>query len=238
MKTLTSKYILLVVTGIVEILFLCGVMLNKDGMIAWGIVGLVLAATTGIFYIGVESILVMHRDLNTKQSYMLFLTPNSSYKILGAKILENGMAIFLTGIAYGILAIADITFLILKLDGLQQLLDFVDMMLTQMHMEIHITRVQGFLGLFGALSGWLIMIVNGYLAVVLAATFLAGKKFSGLVSFLFYIGIGIAENRILSFIPDATTLTAELGVTLAANFVMIIVVYILIGWIMDKKLSV
>ena len=40
-----------------------------------------------------ESVNVLHRDLNTKQSYMLFLTPKSSYQILGAKILENGISI-------------------------------------------------------------------------------------------------------------------------------------------------
>ena len=54
-----------------------------------GIIFLVMCTIFGVIYIGIESVNVLHRDLNTKQSYMLFLTPKSSYQILGAKILEK-----------------------------------------------------------------------------------------------------------------------------------------------------
>ena len=76
-KTAFSKLILLCITMVVEIVYLLGVFLKKDNLIFIGIMLLILCATAGILYIGLESINVLQRDLNTKQSYMLFLTPRS-----------------------------------------------------------------------------------------------------------------------------------------------------------------
>ena len=96
-KTFLSKLILLAITALAEILFLAGVFLKWDKGLAIGTIGLVMCAVIGIFYIGIESLLVFHRDLNTKQSYMLFMTPKTSYHVLGSKVLENGISIFLAG---------------------------------------------------------------------------------------------------------------------------------------------
>ena len=74
-KTAFSKLILLCITMVVEIVYLLGVFLKKDNLLFIGIMLLTLCATAGILYIGLESINVLQRDLNTKQSYMLFLTP-------------------------------------------------------------------------------------------------------------------------------------------------------------------
>lgn len=237
-KSLFSKYVILVATAIVEALFLIGVTLEKEEMIAWGIAGLVLVAVIGVFYIGIESVLTMQQDLNTKQSYMLFLTPRNSFQILGAKILQNGLAIFITGVLFGILAIADISYLIIKLNGVKMMLDMINQILTQFNMEITITRTEGFLGLFGALSSWLSMIVNAYLAIVLSASFMAGKKLSGVVSFVFYVILVMLEGRLLNSIPELSSLSMNLGAIVGTNFVLIILVYLLTGWIMEKKLSV
>lgn len=103
-KTAFSKLILLSITLLSEIVYLLGIFLKKDVFLSSGIMFLVLCATMGILYIGLESVTVLHRDLNTKQSYMLFLTPKSSYQILGAKILENGISILITGAFFAALA--------------------------------------------------------------------------------------------------------------------------------------
>ena len=58
---------------------------------------LLMLAVCGVAVMGLESVFVLHRDMNTKQSYMLFMPPNSCYKILGAKVLECGAAILIAG---------------------------------------------------------------------------------------------------------------------------------------------
>ena len=90
-KTAFSKLVLLVITAVAEVAFLLGIFLKKDNLLAMGIVFLFMCAVFGIIYIGIESVNVLHRDLNTKQSYMLFLTPKSGYQILGAKIFHGNV---------------------------------------------------------------------------------------------------------------------------------------------------
>ncbi|MBQ0000895.1 MAG: hypothetical protein KBT01_05080 [Clostridiales bacterium] len=237
-KSMFTKYVLIVATLVAQLVFMFGVLSEKDTSMTWGIVGLVLCAIVGTSFIGIESILTMHQDLNTKQSYMLFLTPRSTYQILGAKVLQNGLSLLIVGAIFGILAIADFSFMVIKLDGLEELLDFAQMMLKQINMEITITRQEVFLGLFGAISSWMNMITNGYLAIVISATFFAGRKFSGLISFLIYIVLVIAEGRILSLLPEMATVDATLALMIGVNVVMIIVIYFVTGWIMEKKLNV
>lgn len=237
-KTLFSKYVILIFTLLSEILFIYGVLANKEELYVWGIIALMMCAMIGMFFIGIESILVMQQDLNTKQSYMLFLTPHSSYEILGAKILQNGLAVFIAGVLFGILAVADISFLIIRMEGLKAMLDFVNMALAQINMDIHITRTEGFLGLFASLSSWLNMIVNGYLAVVLSATLFAGKKLSHLLSFLIYVVLVFLEGKLLSFLPEMSGLSMELAMMIASNLLLIGLIYLFTGWIMEQKLNV
>lgn len=124
-KTAFSKLVLLVITAVAEIAFLIGVFWKKDNILAMGIIFLVMCTIFGVIYIGIESVNVLHRDLNTKQSYMLFLTPKSSYQILGAKILENGISIIMAGAFFAALAALDVTVATLYIGGLKEMINLV-----------------------------------------------------------------------------------------------------------------
>ena len=50
------------------------------------------------FYMGIESLLILNRDLKTKQSHMLWMVPMQSWKILGAKYIA---AIYFSSIRAG-----------------------------------------------------------------------------------------------------------------------------------------
>lgn len=65
-KTAFSKLVLLVITAVAEIAFLIGVFWKKDNILAMGIIFLVMCTIFGVIYIGIESVNVLHRDLNTK----------------------------------------------------------------------------------------------------------------------------------------------------------------------------
>ena len=108
-KSASSKLILLVLTAVFELAFLGGVFFKGYNLMGTGMMFLILCAFFGVFYIGLEGIMTLYRDLNSKQSYMLFLTPKSSYEILGAKILENGISILMAGAFFIVLAVFDLT---------------------------------------------------------------------------------------------------------------------------------
>lgn len=240
-KTMFSKLILLVVTVLAEAAFLVGVFGEWERALGVGMTGLMLCAMVGVFYIGIESLLVFHRDLNTKQSYMLFLTPKNSYQILGAKVLENGISIFLTGMFYLVLGAVDWSIAVLRIGGVKEFLDIVNQVLASIHIEINIRFVDVLSVLCMLLASWLMAVVIGYLAIILSATVFAGKRFCGLVSFLLYLVIGWGCGAALNLLPldDFMTVTSTAYFILTAGaLVLVALMYGIAGWIMERKLSV
>ncbi|MCD8104853.1 MAG: hypothetical protein LUF35_07620 [Lachnospiraceae bacterium] len=228
-KTMFSKMILLVITAILELLFLAGIFLNWDNGLAWGIIGLTLCAIVGIFYIGLESLMVFHRDLNTKQSYMLFLTPYDSYQILGAKVLENGLSLLLSGCFFAALAAIDFSVTVVYLGGFKELVSVVSQLLKQISVEIHFTTAESLIEVFAVLSVWLMTIVTGFLAIVLCATVLAGKRFSGFVSFLIFLLIFWGSSFLTNRIPNGLGTTMYYLVNILAALALTAVMYLISG---------
>lgn len=237
-KTMFSKLIILIITALAEAAYLLGVFLKWNNGLAWGLVGLSLCAVIGIAYIGIDSLLVFQKDLNTKQSYMLFLTPQSSYQILGAKVIENGLSIFLAGAFYAALAALDFTVGVLYIGGVKGFLDVIRDLSVQIRLDISITPESVLLVFFTILASWLMMIVIGYMAILLSATVFAGKRFSGLVSFLIYLLITWAANAVINLVPDVANEMQQYCLVIGAALVVTAVIYVAAGWIMEHKLSV
>ena len=236
-KTGFSKLILLVVTLAAELAFLLGVFLEKDRLLATGIMILFLCAVIGIAYIVLESVLALHRDLNTKQSYMLFLTPHSSYEILGAKVLENGISILITGIFFALVAALDALIATLYIGGVKEMMNMVKNFL-DVSMNMNISAKDAAFVFFTTLASWMVYIVNADLAVILSATVLAGKKASGLVAFVIFMVLSWLMGLGLDHLPVLHNDDLQFVLYIVAAMAVSAAVYLFSGWIMEKKLSV
>lgn len=236
-KTAFSKLILLIITAVAELAFLLGIFLEKDNLLATGIMFLFLCAIIGIAYIGLESVMVLYRDLNSKQSYMLFLTPHSSYEILGAKVLENGLSILVTGIFFALLAALDAAVAVLYIGGLKEMMNMVQSFL-DVSMNIVLDPVQLLFVFFTTLASWMVYIVNADLAVILSATVLAGKKGSGIVAFIIFLILSWLMGTGLDHLPTPGNMELQYGMYIVAALLMSVVLYLVSGWIMEKRLSV
>ena len=73
-KTLGVKAIILALTAVLEIVFLIGLYGEFDTPLGIGAGLLFTTASVGVIVIGIYSIILLRNDLNTKQSYMLFMT--------------------------------------------------------------------------------------------------------------------------------------------------------------------
>ncbi len=237
-KTMFSKLLLLGITGILEIVYLAGVFVKKDNLLAIGTMGLVFCAVIGIFYIGIESLTVFQKDLNTKQSYMLFLTPKNSFQVLGAKVIENGISIFVAGVFFAAVAAADITVGILYIGGLKEFLDLIGQILDTIRLDINIAAQDVLIVFFTALAGWLLTIMTADLAIVLSATVFAGKRFSGFVSFVLFMVFNFAIGRLLDLLPQFGSMTQTYSIYICAALVVTVAMYLVTGWIMERRLSV
>ena len=178
--------------------------------------------------------------MNTKQSYMLFMTPNSCYRILGAKVLENGVSILITGACFFALGALDITLLFAKEGNLEELWQMIQRILTAF--DGRLTLNLPVLAAFTAdlLLSWVCTVMAAYLGEVISAALMNGKRYNGFLSIVLILALLIAVSWLQTKVGHrfdsevSSFFLAQSGIALLCSVVM----YFLTAWIMDRHLSV
>ena len=241
-KTWITKLILLGVTAVAEIAFLIGLYVERETTLGVSVMLLMFLALGGILMIGLYSVMTLHRDMNTKQSYMLFMTPNSRYSILGAKVLECGLSILIGGAFYFALGTLDLTLLFAKSGELNRLWSAIQDFLSRLTFANHqlLIDMEGMASfVFCLLAGWILTVVTAYFAVVISAALLNGKRFNGLLSFVLFLILSwftgwVAQTATASIPSINVLLLVDGAIALAFTAVM----YVITAVIMERKLSV
>ena len=241
-KTWFTKVILLVIAALAEIAFLVGLYGNRENTLVVSIVLLTILAVGGVMVIGLESVITLHRDMNTKQSYMLFMTPNSCYRILGAKLIECGISILLAGAFFFALGTLDLTLLFAREGILGRLWEQIREILSHLTVNgraLELTMRSMAAVTFDLLAAWIFFVSTAYLAVVISAALLNGKKYNGLVSFLIFLLLDWGCTHINTLITDPI----RDNVTLMTVYGLIALLfaagmYFATTVIMERKLSV
>lgn len=240
-KTQVTKLILLAIIAIAEIAYLIGLYGNHEEAAVLSIVALIMLSFLGVFAVGVESISILHRDMNTRQSYMLFMTPNSSYKILGAKVLECSLSILITGAFIFALGALDITLALARQEGLDKMWEMIREFISHItingrQLEINAPILAA--ALLNILTSWIMTIILAYLAVVISAALLNGKQLNGLISFVLFLLLNWGSAKILSLIPTTMSSVTTLLIYVAVELVLAAIMYVVTAQIMERKLSV
>lgn len=241
-KTWATKLILLGITAAAEIVYLIGLYTGHQDTTGMAIFLLVMLAFGGVLVIGLESVITLHRDMNTKQSYMLFMTPNSSYKILGAKVLECSLSILVTGAFFFFLGALDITLLFAKEGQLSQLWntiqDFLKSFTVNGH-EITFDTVTMACVTLNLLAGWIGTVTMAYLAVAVSAALLNGKRFNGLVCFVLFLALSWLVSYVQhAVIPSTVSINSTMLLYSLFDLAFAAVMYVVTAQIMERKLSV
>lgn len=237
-KTLTVKLVILALTLVLEAVFLFGLYGHKDSAVYTGVILLCIMSFTGVFAIGVQSVLTLHRDMNTKQSYMLFMTPNSYAKILGSKVVECGLSVLIAGAFYFALGALDIKLLMGNYAGLEELMDVVESLITSFTNVIRFDLDWLLTITFLGLCAFLRTVTAAYFAVTVAASLLNGKKIALFIGFLIFCALNFAVSYLFSLFPDFTSYNAAHLVQSGYELVISTVFYIVTSYIMGKYLSV
>ena len=242
-KTWFLKVVLLAVTAVAEAAFLIGLYARHDDTMGVAIFLLVLLAFGGVMAIGLGSVMTLHRDLNTKQGYMLFMTPNSCYKILGAKMLEFSISVILTGAFFFALGTLDISLLFAREGTLGELWKTFQQFISGIYINGRPLTVD--MEMMSALtfllvSDWIFTITTAYLAVVLSSALLNGKKFNLLISFVIFLVLNWGVNRLIGMATASiqTSTAAVMAVSAAISLVCTAVMYWVTALIMERHLSV
>ena len=94
--------IVMVALAVCVLTFFGGMLVEKDALMGISATLLLVGSFFVVFYMGIESILILNRDLKTKQSYMIWMTPKSVWEILGAKFVVAIAQMFFVFALYAI----------------------------------------------------------------------------------------------------------------------------------------
>lgn len=236
-KTLFSKLVLLGVTLIAQAIFLVGFWRNDENTLAIGAVLLFFIAIIGIALMGILSLVTLHRDMNTRQGYMLFMTPNSCYKILGAKVIECALSILLAGAFFFALGLLDFSMLLGK-DTNQQIWDMFTQVVRSINDSIVLDAQHISALLFSMLADWLCMITTAYLSDVVSSSFLNGKKANWIITFLLFLALNYGISKLQTLVPSSLGAITVLLLQGAIALVLAVIMYIITARLMEKYLSV
>ncbi len=244
MKKQRGSRMVILISLIVGIIAYCvSLITGNEYMMGLIIVFGVCAAILVFFYTGIESVLVLNRDLKTKQSYMLWMLPRSIWEILGAKFLS---ALLQMAIVYGAFCIAiglGIVGAVIRFEGFAALADLVQ--------TASRTFVKGgvqwtdfiWLAVYLFIC-WSQTIMIGFLAVIMSRTVLIRSRFAGLLSVILFFVIGFVLERGYNAMYQLPGLSG-LAVSLDFNIwdviyyvVTGVLLFLVSGFLADRKLSV
>lgn len=195
--------IVLAIIAAAELAFLIGVGADAPSLYALGIGGLMFGGVMAYLFVLVYGIVSYNRDLKDKSGYMVFMTPISSYQVIGAKLLS----ILLTGAT---LVVVLLLLLVLDYNVMKNV--FVT------GVDIEVTLDQMAMGIFGMsfasvmaniavftiamLVQFFTIITIAYLSISLSSTVLQNKKIKGVVSAIIFIVICVLMNWIGDKLPQ------------------------------------
>ena len=236
-KTLFAKLVLLGITAVAEAIFLIGLWGDKENTMAIGAILLFFIAITGIALMGVLSLVTLHRDMNTKQGYMLFMTPNSCYRILGAKVIECGLSLLIAGAFFFALGYLDFS-LLLGRGTNQQIWDMLNQMIRSINEKIVLDAPHISALMFSLIADWLCTITTAYLSDVICSSLLNGKKGSLLITFILFIALNYGISKLLQLVPASLGVIPVLIWQGVIALVLAGIMYVITARLMEKYLSV
>lgn len=241
-KQAFSKLVILALVGLLEVIFFYGIITNKENVIATTMSLLFLFAMGALFFMAFEAIITYSNDLKLKCSYMLFLTPNTSYSIVGAKVLSAAIQIVIAGIAFLAVFAIDGGLLIAKYDSLAQVKETILLLLNRFfQLNIEFADIISFTAVI--ITNWISTITLAFFSITLSTTFLANKKFKGIVSFIIFLALYILFSRIINTVvantaADLSNISYPLMWASILEVCFIVITYIGTAWMLDKKVSV
>lgn len=240
-KQLFSKLVIGCILLGLTLLYVAGMFVGKEN---WQEIALVLLVFAGMFaamYVGIECLIVLNRDLKTKESHMLFMVPHSAYEILGAKILAAICQILLTGVLFAAAFFACFTAYIAANEGLAQFLNVLRQLLREW-MDVDLKWDQILLVLAEIFLGWINMVAVGITSIIAVRTVLANNKCATLLAvvlfFLLNWGISRISQAIMDLADGWTEMMKYFWIQLGVLSVITVVLLLVSGWMAEKKLSV
>ncbi len=185
---------------------------REDTMMMIGLLSIL--AVVGFFTIFILGIVNYKNELNSKSSYLIFMTPNSSLKIILSKLLYVLIVEVVFTMALGFIICFDVlqtTAFLDETNMIEYIIEFFDEFF-----EVNLRKVlmEAVLQVILSMIAFFSIMVMAYCAITLSSTFLYNSRWRGFVSVLLFIVICIAvsyvDNQVIQkLVMDVDIFTTE-----------------------------
>ncbi len=243
-KSKTTLIIIGLLFSIFEGYFIYGILTKNDEHTAISILMLTFFSLVCYFIVFVMAINNYSKELSSKSSYLIFMTPNSSLNIILSKILSTLIIGTVIVAVIGILAFIDISVMFDKYSSLNNWKDFFKNILDSMGVNtvMLIPTILGYIANF--LISFFCVVTEIYFAITLSSTLLQNNKFKGFLSFTLVVLFTYLIIKVEGYFPiiyDNPTNSAEIVINLIPNtvFELCIMIASTIGCakLLEKKVS-
>ena len=239
-KTRQSKIILAGLFAVLEVIFLLALWAEDDVAMPMSGMLLILAGLGGTLYLGLESVLVLHRDLRTEQGYMVFMTPHNSWKILGAKTLENLISLAAAGAVFVGLVYLNMTLLLARFGTVRAYWNMGDTLLKQ-YIGEDLSYRDGTLlicAFVAYVTNWLSMTSMAFLSDIIASRIMPTKRRSGLLAFAVFVALSFLTLWLQTRLPALPHYQTSLLMASALAAGQTVVMYAAGAGLMQARVSV
>ncbi len=239
-KQFFIKIVILVLAIVCQLLIATGLILYSEDWVSLGEGLFVILAFVGFFIISFETIITFESDLKNKWGYMLFLTPHTSYQIVGSKLITAAIQIIAYIITCFLIILGNIFMITTRFEGFAKFAEIVKQLWKQVfNSDLAIKNFIEPLSLLALL--FFTVVTLSYLAITISATILAGKKYNGFVSFILFLVISIAldigMNKILNTLILYNYQTAEFILRYLFLIIICVASYFGTSYLLEKKVS-
>ena len=168
---------------------------------------------------------------------MLFMVPESTYSVVGAKVLSAMIQILLTALLFGAVAFLDVFAMAARLGQIDELLKILNRILNELfRLDVNAGKVA--IVLASIVTSWFAVVVIAMLSITLSATFMANSKLRTIVSFVVFLAISIAVSKLRGVIIENLDGYTKYAVGILLSLVISAGAYIGTAWMLHKKVCV
>ena len=251
-KMRTVLLILLGGVAVLQAAFMVGDLIDDERVVGVSLMLLTLLAFVVYFYIMISGFLSYSRELSDKTGYLAFMTPVSSVKLIGSKLLFTGLtAIAVTALFAGA-AWCDYMLLFKRMnlgaDALQQADISLAMFTRSLSGEAFTLTeliLRGAFLLGQVMISLMLFMCTAYLSITLGSTLLQAQKgfWRGVVTLAIFIALSFITNKVgeLASGDAEFRLTSDvlrsLGVVGGIELTFAVAFAGLSAWLLDRKVS-
>ena len=239
-KALVPLLVMLGITAVLEVYYLIALYTAaEEGLhLVISILLLVLMTAVADVFVMIRGVTSYSGELKSRSAYLIYMTPNSTRKIIGSKFLFTYLIAALFTILYAVLGALDIGLLLNAAGEFEEFIEvmkeaFVALEELGLHLEQFI-----FAGIFAVIYMSLTemsFFAVAYLAITLSHTLFRDKKWRWAMALLFFVAITYGINFISSLFPMAysmlhfmdapgvNNITAAYGIDTTPDFTALLV---------------